>query len=121
MHSGRGNKFTVLNQSELGGAATNVDVQNAVLFIVRTFGRTRAVHSQHGFHVVAGCGAYKLAALLCQNSRNRFAVFAPQRLARQNDGTSINFIGVQTRLLVSLVNDGAQCFGVHQTVAQIRR
>ena len=35
--------------------------------------------------------------------------------------TGINFIGVQTRLLVGLVNDGAQCFGVHQTVVQIRR
>ena len=38
MHSGRGNQLAVLYQSEFGGAATNVDVQNALLFIVRTFG-----------------------------------------------------------------------------------
>ena len=70
---------------------------------------------------MAGRGTDKLAALLGQHSRNRFAVFAPKRLARQNDGAGINFVGVQTRLLVGLVNDGTQCFGVHQTVAQIRR
>ena len=69
---------------------------------------------------MAGRGTHKLAALLGQDSGDRFAVLAAKRFARQNDGAGINFIGVQTRLLVGFVNDGTQCFGVHQTVAQIR-
>ena len=102
-----GDQFTVLDQSQFGGATADVDVQNAVLFVVRAFGCTRAINGQHGFHVVAGCCANKLAALLGQNGGDRFAVFTAQGFTCQDHGACINFVGVQTRLLISFVNDDA--------------
>ena len=96
VHRRSGHQFTVLNQAQFGGATANVDVQDAVLFIVRAFGSTRAVNGQHGFHVMACCGAHKLAALFGQHRCNRFTVFAAERFTGQNDRASINFVGVQT-------------------------
>ena len=121
VHRSCGNQFAVLHQAQFGGATANVDVQNAMLVVIRTFGSARAVDGQHGFHVVARRRAYKFAALLCQHRGNRFAVLAAQGFTGQDHSTGIDFIGMQARVLVSLVNDVAQGFGVHQAVAQVGR
>ena len=120
MNGGCGHQLAVLHQAQLGSATANVNVQNAMLFIVRTLGRARAVNRQHGLHVVTGRGAHKLAALFCQYGGNRLTVFTAQGFARQNYSTGVNFIGVQARRLIRLVDDGTQGLGVHQAVTQIR-
>ena len=112
-----GHQLTVLNQTQLGGATANVDVQDALLVVVTAFGSTRAIHRQHRLHVMACSGADKLAALLCQYGSNRLAVFPAQGFTGQDHRARIHFIRVQTRLLVRLVDDGPQGFGVHQGVA----
>ena len=121
VHGSRGNQLAVLHQAQFGGASANVDVQNPMFFIVGAFGSARAVNGQHGFHVVARRCAHKFAALLCQHRSNRLAVLTAQGFTGQDHGTGIDLIGMQARVLVGLVNDGAQGFGVHQAVVQIRR
>ena len=107
MHGCCSDQLTVLDQPQLGRAATDVDVQNTELFVVRALGCTRAINGQHGFHVVAGRCANKLTALLGLNSSDRFAVFTAQGFTCQDHGACINVIRVQTRRLVSIVNDDA--------------
>ena len=57
MHSGGGNDVALFDHGELGGAAADVDVENALVVIVRDARRARAVGGQHRLHVMAGGGA----------------------------------------------------------------
>src|SRR5262249_56180824 len=59
--SGRGH-VAVLDDTELGGAAADVDVEDALTLIVRQLRRTRAVGRQHQLHVVPGGGGDEIAA-----------------------------------------------------------
>ena len=53
--------LAALDQTELGGAAADVDVEDAHLAFERGGGRAGAVGGQHGFHVMAGGGADEVA------------------------------------------------------------
>src|SRR5262249_23743692 len=52
-----------LDDTELGGAAADVDVEDTLALIVRQLRRARAVGRQHRFHVVPGGGGDEIAAL----------------------------------------------------------
>ena len=121
MNGSCGDQFTILNEPKFGGASTDVHVQNAVLLIIGSLGRTRAINGQHGLHVVPSCCTNKFSPLLGQDLCDRFAVFTPQSFASQNHGTRIHIIGVQASGLIGSVNDGAKGFGVHGGIVQIRR
>ena len=71
--------------------------------------------------MVTGCGTDKLTTLFGQHSCNRLAVFPAQGFTGENHRARIYFVRVQARLLVSLVNDGAQGLSVHQGVALVGR
>ena len=114
-------QLTVLYQTQLGGTTANVDVQDALFVVVAAFGCARAINGQHGFHVVTCCGTNKFTALFCQHSGNRLAVFAAQGFTGEDHRARVHFVGVQTRLLVCLVDDRTQCLGVHQGIALVGR
>ena len=59
-----GGDASVVADRQLGGAAADVDVQNARLLLARDAHRARAVGGEHRLHVVACGGADEFAALL---------------------------------------------------------
>ena len=59
--------------AELGGAAADIDVEDALALVVRHPRGARAVGGQHRFHVMAGGGADELAALLGEDAGDRLA------------------------------------------------
>ena len=82
---GRGRDHpAVLDQRELGGAAADVDVEDALALVGRDARGARAVGRQHRLHVMAGGGGDEIAALLGQQAGDRLRVVAPQRLAGED-------------------------------------
>ena len=68
------------------------------------------------------CGCTdKLTTLLSQHRCNGLAVFAAQGLTGQDHGASVNFVGVQTRGLVGLVDDFAQRGSIDGCFAEVGR
>ena len=121
VHGRRGAQFTVFDQPQLGGAAADVDVQDAALAVERAPRRARAVHRQHALHVVAGRGADELAALLGQHRSNGLAVFAPQRLAGEDDRAGVHLVRVQAGVGIGRLDERAQGPCVDQRLAQVGR
>ena len=109
----------LLDHRELGGAAADVDVENALILVMRDTRGARAVGGQHRLHMVAGRGADEFAALLRQNARDSGGVFAPQRLACEDHGAGVDLVRMQVCLLVGLVDDLAERGLVDQLLALI--
>ena len=82
----------ILDQRELGGAAADVDVEDALVLVARDPRRARAVGREHRLHVVAGGGADEIAALLGQDAGDRLRVLAPQRLAGQDHDAGVDVV-----------------------------
>ena len=121
MHGSGSDQLAVLHQAELGGAAANIDVQDTALAVIRALGRARAIHGQHGLHVVTGGGTNELAALLGQHGGDGPAVFTPHGFTGEDHRARIHLVRVQTRGTVSAVDDAAQRLRINQGVAQIGR
>ena len=88
----------VLDQRELGGAAADVDVEDALALVGGDARGARAVGRQHRLHVMAGGGADEVAALLGQQAGDRLRVVAPQRLAGQDHHAGVDVLGVERGL-----------------------
>ena len=108
MHRGGGDHLAVLDQAELGGAAADVDIENALAFVARHPRRAGAVGRQHRLHVMAGGGGDEFAALLGQDLGNALRVVAPQRFAGENDDAGIDLVRRETGRDISVVDDGAE-------------
>ena len=97
---GRGRDHAaVLDQRELGGAAADVDVEDALALVGRHARGARAVGRQHRLHVMAGGGGDEIAALLGQQARDRLRVVAPQRLAGEDHHAGVDVLGVMEACL----------------------
>ena len=91
---GRGRDHAaVLDQRELGGAAADVDVEDALALVGRHARGARAVGRQHRLHVMAGGGGDEIAALLGQQAGDRLRVVAPQRLAGEDHHAGVDVRG----------------------------
>ena len=90
MHRGGRDHLAVVDEAELGGAAADVDIENALTFVVRNPRRARTVRRQHRLHVVAGRRGDEFAALLGQDLGNASRIVAPQRFTRKNDDAGID-------------------------------
>ncbi len=111
----------LFQDGELGRAATDVDVEDALVLVVRDPRRARAVGRQHRLHVVAGSGGDEVAALLGQEPRDRLGVLAPQRLAGEDDHAGIDVLRLDAGSRVGLIDDGGERAVVDALVALIRR
>ena len=108
MHRGGRDHAALLDQAELGGAAADVDVEDALALVVRHARGARAIGREHRLHVVAGGGADEFAALVGQQAGDRLRVLAPQRLAGEDHDAGVDVVGMQARGLVGLIDDGAE-------------
>ena len=82
MDGRRDHHLALLDHRQLGRAAADVDVEDALVLGMRNARRARPVRRQHRFHVVAGGGADELAALLGEDAGDRLArspAAAPRR------------------------------------------
>ena len=87
----------VLDQRELGGAAADVDVEDALALVGRHARGAGAVGREHRLHVMAGGGGDEVAALLGQQARDRLGVVAAQRLAGEDHHAGVDVLGVDAR------------------------
>jgi len=113
--------FAVRHDGELGGAATDVDIQDVRVLVVRALRRTRTVGGKHRFHVVAGRGADELAADFREELADRLRVLAPQRLAGEDHRAGVDRIGMQPGGCVRVLDDLADGGLVDAHLARVRR
>ena len=106
---------------KLGCAAADVDIEDALSFVVRHPRRAGAVGRQHRFHVMARSGGDEFAALLRQHSGDGFGILAPQRLAGQDHDAGIDVVGMDFRGVIGVVDDGAELGFVDALFAGIGR
>ena len=93
---GRGrDHLALLDQRELGGAAADVDVEDALVLVAGDARGAGAVGREHRFHVMAGGGGDEFAALLRKDRGDALRVLAPQRLAGENDDAGVDVVGMQ--------------------------
>ena len=67
MHGRGGDDLAVLDQAKFCGAATDIDVEDALVLVAGDARGAGTVGRQHRFHVMAGGGGDEFAALLGQN------------------------------------------------------
>ena len=97
MHGRGGEHPAALDQRQLGGAAADIDVEDALALVMRHPRGARAVGGQHGFHVMAGGGADELAAALGEDAGDALRVLAAQRFAGEDDDAGVDVVGVHVR------------------------
>ena len=108
MDGRRRDHAALLQQRQLGGAAADVDVEDALALVGRDARCAGAIGRQHRLHVMAGGGADELAALLRQHSGDRLRVVASQRFAGQDHHAGVNVVRRDAGAAVGLLDDGAQ-------------
>ena len=121
MHGCGSNHLAVLDQAEFGGAAADIDVEDALVLVAGDARGAGAVGRQHRFHVMAGGGGDEFAALLGQDLGDALRVLAAQRLARKNNHAGIDLVGMQAGRVIGVVDDGAELFVVDALLALIGR
>ena len=90
--------FAVVEQAELGRAAADVDIEDALALVARHPRGAGTVSRQHRLHVVAGGGGDEFAALLGQDLGDALGVVAPERLAGEDDDAGIDACRARDRL-----------------------
>ncbi len=119
---GRGrHHIALLDDRKLGSAAPDVDVEDALAFLVRHFGSARAVGRQHRLHVMAGGGGDEITPLLGHQAGDRLRILPPQRLAGEDDHPGIDVAGLEAGALVGPVDDAGQRAIVDALVAGVGR
>ncbi len=113
--------LAVHHDRELGGAAADVDVDDAAILVVRALRRARAVGGEHRFHVVAGGGADEFAADLREQLADRLRVLAAQRLAGEDHRAGIDLIGMDAGAGVGILDDLADGILVDAHIARVGR
>ena len=120
MHGGGRDHLALFHQAELGGAAADVDVEDALALVAGDARRARAIGRKHRLHVMAGRRSDELPALLGENFCDALGIFAPQRFAGENDHTGIDLVGTKFRGIIGVVDDGAELGVVDTLFALIR-
>ncbi len=108
VHGGGRQHLAVLHDRELGGAAADVDIEDALPLGARHRGGAGAVGREHRFHVMAGRGADEIAALFRHDAGDRLGVLAPQGFAGENDGAGVDAGRIDAGGVVGIVDDGAE-------------
>ena len=121
MHGRGRDHLALLDQAELGGAAADVDVEDALALVAGNPRGAGAVGGQHRFHVMAGGGGDEFAALLGQDRGDALRVLAPQRLAGEDDHAGIDVVGMQFGGGIGVVDDGAELGVVDALLALVGR
>ena len=121
MHGRGRDHLAVLDQAELGGAAADVDVEDALVLVAGDARGARAVGRQHRFHVMAGGGGDEFAALLRQDLGDALRVLAAQRLAGEDHHAGVDLVGMQAGGVIGVVDDGAELCVVDALLALVGR
>src|SRR5262249_49225489 len=111
----------VLDHCELRGAASDVDIEQALPRLVGCRRGAGAVGGERGLHMMPRGRAHELPALIGQQAGDGFCVLAPQCLARQDHHARVDIVRMQSGLLVRGVDDGAQSRLVDALLALVRR
>ena len=121
MHRGGGDHLAFFEQRELRCAAADVDVEDALVLVVRDPRGARTVGRQHRLHVMTGGGGDEVAALLGEEPRDRLGVLAPQRLAGEDDDAGVDILRLDAGRRIGLVDDAGERAVVDALVALVGR
>ncbi len=121
MHRGGRDHLAVVDHRKLGGAAADVDIENALALIAGNARGAGAVGRQHRFHVMTGGGGDEFAALLGENFSDAFRVFAAQRLAGEDDHAGIDLVRREACGAIGVVDNVAQLLVIDALLALIGR
>ena len=110
-----------VDQRQLGGAAADVDVQQAGVARLRQRHRAGTVGGEPAFELVAGGGANELAGLLGEQLVDGAGIAALDRLAGEDDGAGIDLILRQSGVAIAAADEGTEFFGIDGAVGQKRR
>ena len=121
VHGGGRDHLALLDQAELGGAAADVDVEDALALVAGDPRGARAIGREHRLHMMAGGGGDEFAALLGENRGDCLGVLAPQCLAGENNHAGIDLVGIEIGGDVGVVDDGAKLGVVDAFLALIGR
>ena len=109
------------DDGNLGGAAADIEVEDALALLVRDLRRAGAVGGEHRLHVMPGGGGDEIAALLRQQCGDGLGILAPQRLAGEDDHAGVDIAGLHARRRIGLIDDGPERGVVDALVAGIGR
>ena len=121
MDRGGRDHLAVLDQAEFGGAAADVDIEDALVLVARHARGAGAVGREHRLHVMAGGRGDEFAALLGQDLGDALRVLAPQRFAGENDDAGIDVVGRQVGRDIGIVDDVAELLVVDALFALVGR
>jgi hypothetical protein len=107
----RRNHGAFIDNGELGGAAADVDVEDAFVLRMRELGSAGTIGGEHRLHVMACSRGDEIAALLGNKAGDCLGILPPQRFAGQNDDAGIDFIGIDAGVRVGAIDNAAKgCF-----------
>src|SRR4029077_14944484 len=89
---------------DCGGAAADIDVENATLSLSGEGDCAGAVGRKQRFEIVAGAGADKVATLRGEEVGDRPGVVPANRFAGENDGAGVHLLGSDSRFQIGGVN-----------------
>ncbi len=116
-----GENLAFLDQSELGGAAADIDIEHGVAIAARHRDGAGAVRRHLAFHMVAGGGADERSGYLRKQFGNRACVMPLDRLAGQDDGAGVDVVGIDLGEVVAAAEEFGEVVGVDGVVRQIGR
>jgi hypothetical protein len=121
MHRRRRSHKALLDDRELGGAAADVDIQDAPVALVGGLRRAGAISREHRLHVMAGGGADEIAALLGQELRDARRILAAERLASEDHCAGIDIGGIELGGFVCIIDDALESLVVDALFAGVGR
>src|SRR5262245_5778105 len=119
MDRGGGDDAAIFDEAELGGAATDIDVQYPLPQVVRYACRARAVRRERGFHVVAGRGANEFPASFRQYTGDGLGVLPAQRFPGEDHDTRIDVVGMDAGSVIGFVDDGGKLRLIDALLARV--
>ena len=111
----------VLDQRELGRAASDIDIEEARRTAARQCHRARAVRRQLALHVMAGRSANEPAGLLREQLGDGARVAPLDGFAGQDHGAGVDVGGVDARIGVAAAEETRELVRVDRVVGKVGR
>ena len=112
--------LALVDQGELGRAAADIDVKDAVLALLRQRDGAGAVGGEETFQLVAGGGADELAGFRREDFVDGARVRLLDGLAGEDDGAAVDFVLLDAGFPVGAGDELAELAGVDRAVREGR-
>ena len=105
---GNAQNFPPVDQRQFGGAAADIDMQDAGIALLRQPHRAGPVGGERAFELVAGGGADEFAGFRGEQFVDRPGIVPLDRLAGEDHGATVDIVAAKAGLRVAVRNEGAE-------------